>query len=47
MGRTECFVSDSGRSYGDKLGARLNAYGDWLTEALKDVLIKPQFSSQG
>ena len=35
MGRTECFVSDSGRSYGDKLGARLNAYGDWLTEALK------------
>ena len=35
MGRTECFVSDTGRSYGDKLGEWLNAYGDWLTETLK------------
>ena len=41
MGRTECFVSDTGRSYGEKLGEWLNAYGDWLTETLNLSFSQP------
>lgn len=36
MGRTECFISDSGQSYGVGLGKLLDEYGDWLTEKLRE-----------
>ncbi|MGN1149884.1 MAG: transposase, partial [Sutterella sp.] len=36
MGRTECFISDSGRVYGSGLGKLLDSYGDWLTETLQE-----------